>query len=165
MKTLLLIRHAKSDWNDPALKDFDRPLNERGKKNAPEMAKRLLDKNIKIDTLISSPAKRAKKTAELMAKEYDIKKEKIIFIDQLYLAEPSVFFDVISKIDDDHKHVALFAHNPGITDFANQIADVRIDNIPTCGVFAIKMNGKHWKDFEKAEKEFWFFDYPKAGED
>jgi phosphohistidine phosphatase len=165
LKTLLLIRHAKSDWNDPALKDFDRPLNERGKKNAPEMAKRLLDKDIKIDTLISSPAKRAKKTAELIAKEYDIKKEKIIFIDQLYLAEPSVFFDVISQIDDEHKHVALFSHNPGITDFANQLADVRIDNIPTCGVFAIKMNGKHWKDFAEAEKEFWFFDYPKAGED
>lgn len=165
MKTLLLIRHAKSDWNDPSMKDFDRPLNDRGKRNAPEMAKRLLGKDIKIDALIASPAKRAKKTAELIAKEYDIKKEKIIFIDELYLAEPSVFFDVISKADDDHKHIAVFSHNPGITDFANQLADIRIDNIPTCGVFAIKIDTKHWKDFTEAEKEFWFFDYPKAGED
>jgi phosphohistidine phosphatase len=167
LKTLLLIRHAKSDWNDAALKDFDRPLNDRGKKAAPVMGKRLLDKNIKIDAFISSPAKRAKKTAELIAKEYDVKKEKIIFQDKLYLAEPAVFWDVISKTDDDHKHIAVFSHNPGITDFANQLTpeDIRVDNIPTCGVFAVKANIKYWKDFQDAKKEFWFFDYPKAGED
>ena len=79
MKQLLLIRHAKSDWNDASLSDFDRPLNNRGKTDAPVMAKRLLDKKVKIDLFISSPAKRAKKTASIFAKEYDIKKDKINF--------------------------------------------------------------------------------------
>lgn len=164
MKTLLLIRHAKSDWNDPLLKDFDRPLNERGKRDAPVMGKRLLEKEVKIDAFITSPAKRAKKTAELIAKEYDAKKEKIIFVDELYHAEPSTFFDVISKTDDDYKHIAVFAHNPGITEFANQLANVHVDNMPTCSIFAIKIDSKHWKDFTNAVKEFWFFDYPKSGD-
>jgi phosphohistidine phosphatase len=164
LKTLLLIRHAKSDWNDPLLKDFDRPLNERGKRDAPVMGKRLVDKKVKIDAFISSPAKRAKKTAELIANEYEAKKEKIIFLDELYHAEPSTFFEVISKTDDDYKHIAIFSHNPGITEFANQLANVRIDNMPTCSIFAVKIDSKHWKDFSTANKEFWFFDNPKSGD-
>lgn len=164
MKTLLLIRHAKSDWNDPSLPDFDRPLNERGKRDAPAMGQRLLDKEVKIDAFISSPAKRARKTAELIAGEYDVKKDKIILVEELYHAEPSAFMDVISKMDDDYKHIAIFSHNPGITEFANQLADVRIDNMPTCSIFAIKIDSKHWKDFSEADKHFWFFDYPKSGD-
>lgn len=164
MKTLLLIRHAKSDWNDPSLPDFDRPLNERGKRDVPVMGQRLLNKEVKIDALISSPAKRAKKTAELIAKEYDIKKENIIFVDELYHADPSAFFDVISKTDDEYENIAVFSHNPGITEFANQLAEVRIDNMPTCSIFAIKIEGKHWKNFSDADKQFWFFDYPKSGD-
>lgn len=163
MKTLLLIRHAKSDWNDPALKDFDRPLNDRGKRDAPAMAIRLLDKKVKIDAFISSPAKRARKTSELFAKEYKRKKEEIIFFDELYLAQPPAFYDVISKTDDRYKCIAVFSHNPGIADFANMLADVRIDDMPTCAIFAVKIKEGSWEDFEVSEKEFWFFDYPKAG--
>jgi phosphohistidine phosphatase len=162
MKSLLLIRHAKSDWNDPALKDFDRPLNDRGKRDAPMMAHRLLDKKIKIGAFISSPAKRARKTAEAFVKEYKNDKDSIIFYEELYLAEPSAFLDVISQTDKKYENIALFSHNPGITSFANMIANVRIDNIPTCGVFAVKADIKSWKEFEQAEKEFWFFDYPKS---
>ena len=91
MKTLLIIRHAKSSWDDFSIKDFDRPLNERGKKDAPMMAKRLLKKNISIDTFISSPAKRARKTAEAFVKEYK-EKDQLFFFDELYLAGPSNFF-------------------------------------------------------------------------
>lgn len=162
MKTLLLVRHAKSDWNDPALKDFDRPLNDRGKRDAPMMAERLSAKKIRIDAIISSPAKRAKKTAEIFAKEFKNEKDDILFLDELYLAVPSVFFDVIRKADNKYKTIAVFSHNPGITDFANMLANVRIDNIPTCGVFGVKADIKSWKDFESAEKEFWMFDYPKS---
>src|SRR5688572_528100 len=115
MKSLLLIRHAKSSWADFSIEDFDRPLNDRGKKDAPEMAKRLLDKDITIDAFISSPAKRARKTAELFVKEFKEKKGDIIFFDELYMASPSAFFDVISKIDDDYKTVAVFSHNEGIS--------------------------------------------------
>ena len=79
MKTLILVRHAKSDWGNPSLSDFDRPLNERGKRDAPIMAKRLLDKKIKIDQIIASPAKRAAKTAKYFAEAFDYKKDKIEF--------------------------------------------------------------------------------------
>ena len=163
MKQLLLIRHAKSDWDDPSLSDFDRPLNPRGKRDAPVMATRLKDKKIKIDAFVSSPAKRAKRTATIFAEEYSIKKKNIILLDELYAAEANVFYDVIKNIDDTFDSIAIFAHNPGITDFANSLAEVRIDNIPTCGVFAIKADCKKWKDFAASKKEFWFFDYPKSG--
>jgi phosphohistidine phosphatase len=163
MKQLLLIRHAKSDWNNASLGDFDRPLNERGKRDAPLMAQRLLDKKIKIDAFISSPAKRAKKTASIFAKEYKRDTDKINFREELYAAPSTVFYDVITKVDDKFDSIAVFSHNPGITDFANSLTDIRIDNIPTCGIFAVKISTKHWNDFKEAEKEFWFVDYPKAG--
>jgi phosphohistidine phosphatase len=162
LKSLLLVRHAKSDWNDPLLEDFDRPLNERGKRDAPVMAHRLLDNKIAIDAFISSPAKRARKTAEIIAKEFGVKKEGIILIENLYLAVTEIFFDVIGQADDKFKTIAVFSHNPGITDFANLLTNARIDNIPTCGIFAVNIKTNHWKDLRNAEKEFWFFDYPRA---
>ncbi len=162
MKTLLLIRHAKSDWGDASLSDFDRPLNERGKRDAPVMAERLLQHKIKIDAFIASPAKRAKKTANLFAKVFGLHKDDIIFEETLYAAPDNVFFDVIKRIDDKLDNIAIFSHNPGITEFANRLTDARIDNIPTCGVFAVKLNCKHWADFKDAPKEFLFFDYPKS---
>ncbi|MET0392307.1 MAG: histidine phosphatase family protein [Chitinophagaceae bacterium] len=163
MKTLLLIRHAKSDWDDPSLRDFDRPLNERGKQDAPRMARRLLDKKIAVDAFISSPAKRARKTAEFFAKAFGREKEDILFFESLYLAPAPVFFEVINGISDDYDCIAVFSHNDGITDFANMLTDARIDNIPTCGIFAIKSDTKTWKDFDGSGNHFYFFDYPKSG--
>ena len=162
MKSLLLIRHAKSSW-DFDVDDFDRPLNDRGKKDAPMMAKRLIKKEINIDAFISSPAKRARKTAEAFLKEYDEKKGHVFFFDELYLAGPANFTEVIKKTADDLDTIAVFSHNEGITQFANLLTETKTDNIPTCGIFAVKIQTKHWKNFADAEKEFWFFDYPKAG--
>jgi len=68
---------------------------------------------------------------------------------------------VIEKTDDDLDTIAVFSHNPGITDFANDLTEIRIENIPTCGVFVVKIDSKHWADIKEAKKEFWFFDYPK----
>lgn len=162
MKTLLIIRHAKSSWDISTLNDFERPLNDRGKKDAPEMAQRLLEKKIKIDAFISSPAKRAKKTAELFADIYKRKEEDIIFLSALYHAGVPVFYETIEQIDDSFDTVALFSHNPGITAFVNELTDaIRTDNMPTCAVFAVKINIDKWKGFKKATKEFLFFDYPK----
>jgi phosphohistidine phosphatase len=162
LKSLLLIRHAKSDWNDPSLDDFDRPLNERGKKDAPLMAQRLVDKKIKVDAFLSSPAKRAAKTARAFAEALGKKKDSIIFEEKLYLASVDTFFKVISLVDDRYDSVALFSHNNGLTDFANQLTDTRTDNIPTCGIFAIKIQANSWEEIREAKKEFWFFDYPKS---
>lgn len=163
MKTLLIIRHAKSSWDIAALNDFDRTLNERGKKDAPIMAQRLLNRKINIDAFVASPAKRAKKTAELFCTVYNKNKKDIILISALYHATPQIFFEVISQLNDDFKSVAIFSHNTGITEFANELVEnVLIDNIPTCGIFAIQINIADWKDFIKAKKELLFFDYPKV---
>ncbi|WP_074241725.1 SixA phosphatase family protein [Chitinophaga niabensis] len=163
MKTLLLIRHAKSSWNDPDMDDFDRPLNKRGKLNAPEMATRLLTRGTVPELIISSPAKRARATARIMAKEWKYPKEAILLEEELYLCYASTFLKVITKIDDDFKAVAIFAHNPGITDFANYLTEeIRIDNVPTTGIFGIEAETDHWEDFDRAKKRFLFFDYPKS---
>lgn len=161
MKQLILVRHAKSDWDDPSLKDFDRPLNERGKKDAPAMAKKLAARGIKVDAVISSTAKRAAKTAKAFIAELDIKNKHCYFTDELYLASPETFYTVIEKISGQYDTIVLFSHNEGITYFANQLTNTRIDNIPTCGIFAVTVNCNTWKDFRNAAKEFWFFDYPK----
>jgi phosphohistidine phosphatase len=162
MRKLYIVRHAKSSWDNMAISDFDRPLNERGKKDAPEIAKRLVQRKVKIDALVSSPAKRAKKTAKLFCKEFGIDKDKIILDENLYHASAETFYDVVSGLDDSHKHIALFSHNPGITDFVNTLCEgVRIDNMPTCAVFAIEIDTKKWNKFRTATKKFLFFEYPK----
>src|SRR5689334_9714591 len=149
MKTLLIIRHAKSDQSFFG-NDFERPLNERGKKDAPEMAKRLLDRNIHIDAFVASPAKRAKKTAELFCETYKQNIEDIVFISALYHAPAREFYEVIKTLDDKLGTIAIFAHNPGISYFVNElINDTRVDNMPTCAIFAVQMNIDHWKDFAK----------------
>ncbi len=161
-KTLLIIRHAKSSWDIGTLTDFERPLNDRGKKDAPEMAKRLIDQNILIDTFVSSPAKRAKKTAELFCGAYDKKESDILLVSMLYHADVNNFYEVIEQLDITSDMVAIFSHNPGITEFVNTLTDaVRVDNMPTCGVFAIQIQSDKWADFRKAKKQFLFFDYPK----
>jgi phosphohistidine phosphatase len=161
MKTLLLVRHAKSSWNEPGVDDIDRPLNDRGKTDAPVMAKRLKNKGVKIDTFITSPAKRARRTARFFAEEYNLDKKDLIIEEKLYMAAPSAFTEIISKIKDKHDTAILFSHNPGITDFANTLTQVRIDNMPTCAIFAVTANINSWSEFEQSEKNFLFFDYPK----
>ena len=161
MKTLLLIRHAKSSWDHIALSDFDRPLNDRGKKDAPVMAKRIKERKIKIDLFLSSPAKRAKKTAENFIDVFGAKEKNLILIPSLYEASTKNFFEVVENINDKNDVVALFSHNPGITDFVNSLTEKYVDNMPTCSVFAVKIKTKNWEDFRKAEKELLFFDYPK----
>jgi phosphohistidine phosphatase len=161
-KTLLIVRHAKSSWDVGTLNDFERPLNERGKKDAPMMAKRLLDKKVTLEAFVSSPAKRAKKTAELFAAAYGKTDADVVYVSKLYHAAAEVFFEVVEELDDSFSKVALFSHNPGITEFVNLLLEnVRIDDMPTCGVFAVQVQVEKWKDFKKSRKDFLFFDYPK----
>ena len=162
MKTLIIVRHAKSSWSESGLSDFDRPLNERGKRDAPEMADRLQKKQKTIDLFISSPAKRAKKTAELFAEKFKYVSDKIVFFPELYLAGPRDFVAAISKTSSDVNSVIIFSHNPGVTEFVNTLTDTRIDDMPTCAVFIATINIDKWSNFEKADKQFEFFDYPKS---
>jgi phosphohistidine phosphatase len=163
MKQLLIIRHAKSSWDASAvLNDFDRPLNDRGLKDAPAMAKKLLEKKIKIDAFISSTAKRAFTTATYFAEAYGLKEKQVISVPELYHADSSVFYKTISGADNSFNTIAVFSHNPAITHFVNELSNVKIDNMPTCGIFAVNVETDDWKEFKKATKTFWFFDYPKA---
>jgi phosphohistidine phosphatase len=165
MKTLLIIRHAKSSWDSASMPDINRPLNDRGKKDAPAMARRLIDIGVLIDRFISSPARRAKETAEAFAHIFGRKSKDIEFVTDLYHALPPVFKQVIAGLDDKDDTVALFAHNPGITTFANMLTAVRLDNMPTCSVFAVQSPVEHWNEFLTAGQEFLFFHYPKEPTD
>lgn len=161
-KTLFLIRHAKSSWEKDVPTDFDRPLNERGKRDAPIMAARLKNKKINIDAFVSSPAERAKQTAEYFCDAYNQPLPSIHFIPELYHANEDTFINVVANLDDQLNNVAIFSHNSGITVFANMlIENGTIDNMPTCSIFGVKIFTTHWADFEKAKKEFLLFDYPK----
>jgi len=163
MKTVYIIRHAKSTWANIGQRDFDRPLNDRGHKDAPAMAERLRDKKIEIEVFVSSPAKRARQTCEHFYEVLGKGKDPILFIDELYHAPSETFYTVIGEMEDKYERIAVFSHNPGITEFVNSLTNsVRLDNMPTCGIFCISFNADSWKQFKQAEKKFEFFDYPKA---
>jgi phosphohistidine phosphatase len=160
MKTIYLVRHAKSSWSNPGLSDFDRPLNKRGKRDAPFMGELLKEKKIKPELVLSSPAKRAKKTALEVTEKLKYPMKQIIFKEEMYEASDNELLKVIQKLDEEAKSVMLFAHNPGLTQLNNYLSDHYIDNIPTCGVVAIEFNCK-WSEIKKNSGKFLFFEYPK----
>lgn len=162
-KQLLLVRHGKSDWGNTDLSDFDRPLNKRGKENAPEMAERLINRGLKIDQIVSSPAKRAKSTAKYFADAYNI--DHIQFEESIYEANTSALLKVVNGLDDDAENVVMFGHNPGFTDFANELCNAHIYNIPTAGMVLISFPFDSWRMVSKGTGELIFFDYPKNSDE
>ena len=162
MKTLLIIRHAKSSWDNFNTPDIERPLNDRGKRDAPAMAKKVLKTGIRVDRLVSSPARRARHTAELFAREFEVKNTDIVILNELYHAQPASFQQIVTGLENEDNIVAIFSHNPGITAFVNTLSSVRLDNMPTCAVFAVKSESPTWSEFFTAGTEFLFFDYPKS---
>lgn len=158
MKKLIVIRHAKSDWTNNT-KDFDRPLSKRGLKDAPKMARLLIEQNVQIDQFVSSTANRAQTTCKLFAKEFN--SGNILLKDNLYMAAPKDFVEVITSLDDKYDTVALFSHNNGLTYFVNDLTDKDIEHVPTCGTVGFTIETEHWADFAKAKKAFNFFFYPK----
>ncbi|WP_069659838.1 SixA phosphatase family protein [Arcticibacter eurypsychrophilus] len=162
MKKLLLIRHGKSDWNNPDLSDFERPLNERGIKNAPMMAQRLLDNNIVPQKIVSSPAFRAKQTAELFTKTLGIPNTEIQFSKEIYEATSTELLGLINMFDDQYKYIALVGHNPGITDLALHLCDSGLYNLPTCGMVMIHFPFTSWEMVSYETGSMTFFDFPKS---
>lgn len=160
MKTLILVRHAKSSWKHPDLEDFDRPLNKRGSKDAPKMGRRLAKAGILPDLIISSPARRAYNTAMIIAVEigYDkeIQKDKTI-----YEAATSDLLEVIRAIDDKYKVVMMIGHNPAFTSLSYYLTRHSVTNIPTAGVFTIDFSKDSWADVSQGSGKFISFDYPK----
>lgn len=167
MKTLYVIRHAKSSWDQPGLSDFDRPLNERGKRDAPRMGKRLKEKSIIPHLMLSSPAKRALSTCKRIAETLDYPKDKIKTERDLYHADDDQILNVLRRINDKHDVVFMFGHNPGLTDFVNATSDRDnyIDNVPTCGIVAFTFDVDSWQRISFGKGRFLFFDFPKSKED
>lgn len=164
MKRLLLCRHAKSSWKDITLEDIDRPLNKRGKKNAPEMGKRLCTQGIRPDMIVSSPAKRARKTARQIAKVTGLGKKNVIVLEKIYAASPRELLEIIQDFDDTASVVLMVGHNPETTMLANALGDLEIDNVPTCGIVALDFKVSSWKEVAKNKGRLVFFDYPRKGD-
>jgi phosphohistidine phosphatase len=162
VKTLFLNRHAKSSWDSDAGSDFERPLNKRGKTDAPLMGKYLSkERRIAPEIIISSPAKRAIKTAEIIAKEIGYPVKNIVANKNIYEAGPSSILEIIQKINDCYHSAMLFGHNPGFTSLASYLSNVNIGNMPTCGICRIDFNVDSWRKVEIESGTLVFFDYPK----
>lgn len=161
MKTLYIVRHAKSSWDNPSLRDFDRPLNSRGERDAPEMGKRLAKKNIFPDLLLSSAAKRAYDTATHISRQLGYSKKDIEINERLYLADSEQLLHIIRKQANKNNTIMLFGHNPGLTDLANFFITETIDNIPTGGAVALLFHTNDWKEITNCKVTMLFFDYPK----
>ncbi len=164
MKRLYLIRHAKSSWDDPRLPDFDRPLNERGKRDAPRMGRRLAEGGHRPDLLLSSPAKRAFGTARRVARELGFRKDDIARNIRLYHADESQLLQAVQAQPDEATSLMLFGHNPGLTEFATLLCRYPFGNVPTCGVVCIDFPVDRWKQVAYQRGELKFFDYPKKHE-
>ncbi len=155
-KKLYLVRHAKSSWKDFSIKDFDRPLNKRGKNDAPIMAKLIAKMGVSPDIILSSPAKRAKCTAEYFSEELG---KKLHFEESIYEASPSQLFALIKEVFKDHDKVMVVGHNPSLTALSNKLlCDQKIENIPTTGIIALDFEDDN---IENESAQLLFFEYPK----
>lgn len=165
MKYIFLIRHAKSSWSDPALDDFDRPLNKRGKRDGPDMAIRLTEKKIYPDLILSSSAKRAKKTAQYFAKESSYKKENIIFYDQLYLGSLHSYLAVLGENIEKANTLFLVGHNFTITDLAEHLTQHYFDNLPTAAVVGVEFQSSASFLTDPRTGRLFLYDFPKNRND
>ena len=161
-KQLLLIRHAKSDWGNASLSDFDRPLNKRGKANAPEMAERLMKQKIVPQLVVSSPALRALTTAKFFTDTWQMPLKNIQLEPSIYEASVKTLLSVINNLDNKYDKIALFGHNPGFTDFVNYLSNANIYNVPTCGVVLLEFQADDWAEVSSGTGTLIDFDYPKS---
>jgi len=161
MKKLYLVRHAKSTRQYTELPDFERPLNNRGRADAPIMGEVLRGMKIIPDLIISSPATRAIATARLMAEHLDYPLNKIVVNEDIYEAWLEDLVNVLKGVNSSHISVMLIGHNPGLQLLAEYVTDFPFDNIPTCGVLGIELMLDNWKDIRKSSGKTLFFEKPK----
>ncbi len=161
MKTLTLLRHAKSSWDSTTLADSERPLNARGEEDAPLMASRILAAGIRPSLIISSHAVRAWTTARVIARELKYPLEFLQREKELYLASHSRILNIVSRQDEGFNNLMVVGHNPGLTDLANYLIPGLTGNLPTCGVVAVKIDCDTWELRQDADRELLLYDYPK----
>jgi phosphohistidine phosphatase len=164
MKTIVLIRHAKSDWSDLTLSDFERPLNQRGIEDAPIMADVVFCTGVKPHLMISSPAVRASATADIFATAFGYKKDKIVYAPEVYHKGATEIIDLLSRTDSKYSSIFLFGHNPYITSMASYFTSIQFGEVPTCGAVGIDFGIKKWETITKKIGKLRFFEYPQKGE-
>ena len=156
MKILTIVRHAKSSWDDPSLRDHERPLNKRGHRDAPEMGRRIAEHGIRPSLIVSSPAVRAWSTAKAVAKAVGYPYEFLEKEPDLYHASVTRILDVICA-----NNLMLFGHNPGFTDFANFLVPGLTNNLQTAGVVSVEIDVDDWKLYEQPTTRLLVHDWPK----
>ncbi len=156
-----VIRHAKSSWNDQYITDHDRPLNQRGQKNAPDMGIRLKQSNFIPDQVYTSTALRASSTAEIICQKINFPSQKIIKNTELYLAPVSQWQKIIEQLENNIKSVLFVGHNPGITNLVNRLWGLPLDNVPTCGIIQAVFEEIDWKVAASSIPKTAYYDFPK----
>ncbi len=160
MKKIILIRHAKSAWDNPWLNDHDRPLAERGIHDAPMMAKRLKKRKIQPKIILSSTAVRAAETAKIIARELEFPESEITFEENLYHASPNKILKYIHLQKDSKDTLIVVGHNPGFNELIAYLGG-KLDNLPTSGQIGFIVKSDHWSDLGPKTAEVWFVDFPK----
>ncbi len=161
MKTLYLLRHAKSSWDFEELSDYDRPLNKRGRNDAPLMGRELLSREIELDLIVSSSAVRALTTASLVAKELDYEISQITIDENIYGASKEELYRIIQKFPDDLNNIMLVGHNPEISELANMLSPEHIVDMPTAAVVGLRFSCLTWKEIDQENATLLFYDFPK----
>lgn len=161
MKTVIFVRHAKSSWDSPDLPDYERPLNKRGRRDAPFMAGLFKERDINPDIVYSSPAVRALTTAYHFADELGIGRNRIVVDNLIYEYGPNGIIKLIEKIDNGIDTIMIFGHNPDLTHLTNFLGGVYLDNLPTTGIVCIDFDIDSWDMITESSGELRFIDFPK----
>jgi phosphohistidine phosphatase len=160
-KTLLICRHAKSSWDDVTLSDRERPLNQRGRRDAPEMGRRLRQLGIQPDLVLVSTAVRTQETAQHYMRQLECPPERLLIHPEIYTATVSGLLSVVQEVDSTVQTLLLVGHNPECTGFANLLGGLRLDRMPTGGIVAVRFPVDRWQEVEPGTGEVLFYDFPK----
>jgi phosphohistidine phosphatase len=161
LKTLTILRHAKSSWSDTSLSDAKRPLNRRGKHDAPMMGERMRAHGIRPSLIVSSPATRAWSTAKIIAEAINYPREFLQKEKSLYLAPLGVILDVVMAQDSGFNNLMIVGHNPGLTDFVDFLVPGLTNNLPTAGVVSVEIEQDDWSLYERPAAKLLVHDWPK----
>lgn len=161
MKHIYFIRHAKSSWSTQVQKDIDRPLNQRGKRDAPFMADMLVKKGVQIDGIIKSPAQRITETVIPFIKAFSIEEENVLTENQIYEGSIYDILDVVHSAVEDWESIMIFGHNPAMSYVADYFGGKDVVSMPTCGILKVKSKAKDWAAVNASNSKITSFYYPK----
>jgi phosphohistidine phosphatase len=153
IRTVTLIRHAKSSWNDPSLTDFERPLNKRGISDAPRVGAALEQAGISFDRVLCSDAQRARQTLKLLGQGIEIDEGIIEYRHDMYGASADHLLSCITEQPDSISNIALIGHNPGMEDLAYNLAKDPVGSMSTCNVVHLEFDSDKWTDLSMAAGE------------